>query len=156
MFPSSVRGRRQRSGSRAARADRRPAGPPGAIACHPMRLIIARCEVLYTGRISSRLPMGDRLLLIKRDGTFLVFSDGGGQSQKPENWMTAPTVIEVDGDPPTRIEVRKLKGDERLEIEVDEVLLDIEHEMEEAASLEKDGVERDLQELLAASPQSCG
>src|SRR5579862_2632398 len=108
MIPSSVRGRRQRSGSRAATA----AGPPGAIALRVMRLIIARCEVLYTGRISSRLPMGDRLLMIKRDGTFLVFSDGGGQSQKPENWMTAPTVIELQGDPPSRIEVRKLKGEE--------------------------------------------
>jgi len=121
-----------------------------------MRLIIARCEVRYTGRISSRLPMGDRLLMIKRDGTFLVFSDGGGSNQKPENWMTAPTVIDIEGEPPGRIEVRKLKGEERLEIEVDEVLLDIEHEMEEAASLEKDGVERDLQELLAEAPQRCG
>jgi RecB family endonuclease NucS len=121
-----------------------------------MRLMIARCEVLYTGRISSRLPMGDRLLMFKRDGSFLVFSDGGGSNQKPENWMTAPTVIDVEGEPPRRIEVRKLKGEERLEIEVDEVLLDIEHEMEVAAALEKDGVERDLQELLAAAPHRCG
>ena len=70
--------------------------------------------------------------------------------------MTAPTVIDVEGEPPRRIEVRKLKGEERLEIEVDEVLLDIEHEMEVAAALEKDGVERDLQELLAAAPRWCG
>jgi RecB family endonuclease NucS len=121
-----------------------------------MRLIVARCEVLYSGRIASRLPMGDRLLMIKQDGTFLVFSDGGGSSQKPENWMTAPTVIEFEGDPPARIEVRKHRGDERLEIEIEEVLLDVEHAMEQAASLEKDGVERDLQELLAAAPQWCG
>jgi RecB family endonuclease NucS len=121
-----------------------------------MRLIIARCEVLYTGRISSRLPMGDRLLMIKKDGTFLVFSDGGGSNQKPENWMVAPTAIEIDGDPPERVEVRKLRGEERLEIAISEVLLDIDQEMGEAASLEKDGVERDLQELLAAAPQWCG
>jgi len=121
-----------------------------------VRLIIARCEVLYSGRIGSRLPMGDRLLMIKRDGTFLVFSDGGGSNQKPENWMVAPTVIEIEGDPPERIEVRKRGGDERLEIVVAEVLLDVEHEMGEAASLEKDGAERDLQELLAAAPHWCG
>src|SRR5579872_593561 len=100
--------------------------------------------------------MGDRLLMIKRDGTFLVFSDGGGSNQKPENWMVAPTVIEIEGDPPERIEVRRLRAQERLEIRVTEVALDIEHEMEEAASLEKDGVERDLQELLAAAPHRCG
>src|SRR5579872_7496971 len=100
--------------------------------------------------------MGDRLLMIKRDGTFLVFSDGGGSNQKPENWMVAPTVIEIEGEPPERIEVRKQRGDERLEIAIAQVLLDIDHEMGEAASLEKDGVERDLQELLAAAPHWCG
>jgi endonuclease len=101
--------------------------------------------------------MAVRLLMIKADGTFMVFSDGGGgPNVKPENWMTAPTVIDVEGDPPTRIEVRKLKGEERLEIAIDEVLLDMTHDMGEAAALEKDGVERDLQELLAAAPQHCG
>jgi RecB family endonuclease NucS len=121
-----------------------------------MRLIIARCEVLYTGRLATRLPMGDRLLMIKSDGTFLVFSDGGGASRNPDNWMTAPTAIEIEGVPPERIEVRKLRGEERLEIGIAEVLLDIDHELEAAGSLEKDGVERDLQELLAAAPQWCG
>jgi RecB family endonuclease NucS len=121
-----------------------------------VRLIIARCEVVYAGRLATRLPMGDRLLMIKRDGTFLVFSDGGGSSRNPENWMTAPTAVEIEGDPPERIEVRKLRGEERLEIAISEVLLDIDHEMGEAASLEKDGVERDLQELLAATPEWCG
>jgi RecB family endonuclease NucS len=121
-----------------------------------MRLIIARCEVLYEGRLTTRLPMGDRLLMIKKDGTFLVFSDGGRASRNPDNWMTAPTAIEIEGDPPERIEVRKVRGDERLEIAVAEVLLDIDRELQDAGSLEKDGVERDLQELLAAAPQWCG
>jgi hypothetical protein len=121
-----------------------------------MRLIIARCEVVYTGRLATRLPMGDRLLMIKNDGTFLVFSDDGRASRNPDNWMTAPTVIEIEGDPPERIEVRKMRGEERLEIGITEVLLDIDHELEAAGSLEKDGVERDLQELLAAAPEWCG
>jgi RecB family endonuclease NucS len=121
-----------------------------------MRLIMARCEVVYTGRLATRLPMGDRLLMIKKDGSFLVFSDDGRASRNPDNWMTAPTAIEIEGDPPERIEVRKVRGEERLEIEIAEVLLDIDHELEVAASLEKDGVERDLQELLAAAPHWCG
>jgi RecB family endonuclease NucS len=121
-----------------------------------MRLIVARCEVAYAGRLATRLPMGERLLMIKADGTFMVWSDGGGSAVKPQNWMTAPTVIDVAGDPPTRIEVRKHKGDERIEIAIDEVLLDMTHDMGEAAGLEKDGVERDLQELLAQAPQRCG
>jgi endonuclease len=122
-----------------------------------MRLIVARCEVDYSGRLVTHSAMALRLLMVKADGTFMVFSDGGGgPNVKPQNWMTAPTAIEIEGDPPTRIEVRKRGGDERLEVAIDEVLFDETHDMGEAAALEKDGVERDLQELLAAAPQSCG
>ena len=119
-----------------------------------MRLIVARCEVAYSGRLSTVLPMAVRLLVLKSDGSMMVHADSGGY--KPQNWMTAPTAIDVEGEPPTRIEVRKLKGEERIEIVIDEVLVDVTHDMGEAAGLEKDGVERDLQELLAAAPQRCG
>ena len=119
-----------------------------------MRLVVARCEVSYAGRLSTVLPMAVRLLMLKSDGSIMVHSDAGGY--KPQNWMTPPTTVEIDGDPPARIEVRKRGGEERLRIDIEEVLLDQTHEMGEAAALEKDGVERDLQELLAASPQSCG
>jgi RecB family endonuclease NucS len=65
--------------------------------------------------------------------------------------MTPPTVIEEE---PGVLVVRKRAGktEDRLEIRLLEVLSDFEHEMGEAAGLEKDGVERDLQELLAAQP----
>jgi RecB family endonuclease NucS len=119
-----------------------------------MRLIVARCEVTYAGRLATVLPMAVRLLVLKSDGSVMVHADTGGY--KPQNWMTAPTTIAVEGDPPTRIEVRKRGGEERLEIAIDEVLFDETHDMGEAAALEKDGVERDLQELLAAAPQRCG
>ena len=50
-----------------------------------MRLIVARCEVQYTGRLSTRLPEAVRLLMIKADGTFMVWSDGDGQKVEPLN-----------------------------------------------------------------------
>jgi hypothetical protein len=121
-----------------------------------MRLIVARCTVDYTGRLSTHMELGVRLLMIKADGTFMVWNDSGGGKVKPQNWMTAPTVIDIDGDPPGRIEVRKRGAEEVLEIAIEEVLLDAAHDMGEAAALEKDGVERDLQELLAQAPQWCG
>jgi RecB family endonuclease NucS len=69
--------------------------------------------------------------------------------------MTAPTVIE---ETPGRIVVRKHANgsEDRLEIEIAEVVSDMHHDMGEAAALEKDGVERDLQEALAAAPSHCG
>src|SRR5438874_4191987 len=116
-----------------------------------MRLVVARCEVTYTGRLTAFLPESTRLLIFKADGSVLVHADAGGF--KPLNWMTPPTVVEHAGD---RIVVRKRSGrsEDRLEIRLAEVLSDVEHEMGEAAGLEKDGVERDLQEALAAQPEA--
>src|SRR5829696_1951078 len=114
-----------------------------------MRLIVARCEVAYSGRLSAFLPESTRLLILKDDGSVLVHADAGGY--KPLNWMTPPTVIEEDGE---RFVVRKRAGkaEDRLEIRIVELLSEVTHEMGEAAGLEKDGVERDLQEALAAAP----
>jgi RecB family endonuclease NucS len=121
-----------------------------------MRLIVARCEVRYSGRLNAVLPLALRLLMVKADGSFMVHADSGGF--KPSNWMTAPTVIEEIGAPPTRIVVRKRAGatEDLLEIEIADVVSDVSHDMGEAAALEKDGVERDLQEALAAAPRFCG
>jgi endonuclease len=118
-----------------------------------VRLIVARCEVVYSGRLSAFLPESARLLIMKDDGSVLVHADAGGY--KPLNWMTPPTVIEEDGE---RIVVRKRAGraEDRLEIRIVERLSDVMHEMGEAAALEKDGVERDLQETLAAAPERLG
>jgi hypothetical protein len=116
-----------------------------------MRLIVARCEVAYTGRLTAFLPESTRLLMIKADGSVLVHADSGGF--KPLNWMTPPVVLEEGGDV---LVVRKRAGrsEDRLEIRLLEVLSDVEHEMGEAASLEKDGVERDLQLALAEQPEA--
>jgi endonuclease len=118
-----------------------------------MRLIVARCEVRYTGRLTAVLPEALRLLMLKSDGSVMVHADTGGF--KPQNWMTPPTVIEEE---PGRIVVRKHAGatEDRVEINVAEVLSDVTHDMGEAAALEKEGVERELQELLAGAPESCG
>jgi len=43
-----------------------------------MRLVVARCEVTYTGRLTARLPEAVRLLMFKADGSFLVHDDAGG------------------------------------------------------------------------------
>ena len=114
-----------------------------------MRLIVARCEVRYSGRLSAVLPEALRLLVVKADGSVLVHADTGGY--KPQNWMTPPTVLEESGD---HIVVRKLAGatEDRLDIRMVEVLSDVTHDMGEAAALQKDGVEKHLQELLAEHP----
>jgi endonuclease len=116
-----------------------------------VRLLVARCEVRYSGRLSAVLPEAVRLLILKADGSVLVHDDAGGF--KPLNWMTAPTVVEDEGD---RLVVRKAKTDDVFEIRLAEVLSDVVHDMGESAALQKDGVERDLQLELAAAPTALG
>jgi len=118
-----------------------------------MRLLVARCEVLYTGRLTARLPEAVRLLMFKADGSFLVHDDAGGF--RPLNWMTPPTVIEEEEG---FIVIRKRGGktEDRLELRISEILGDSVHDMGESVALEKDGVERDLQAELAARPAALG
>jgi len=121
-----------------------------------VRLLIARCTVEYSGRLTTSLPEAVRVLMFKADGSFLVHADVGGY--KPLNWMTPPTVIEEQPGPdgPVSIVVRKQRAEERLEVSISEVLCDVEHALDVDGGLEKDGVERDLQLLLAERPQVCG
>ena len=116
-----------------------------------MRLLVARCEVRYSGRVSAVLPEAVRLLIFKTDGSVLVHDDAGGY--KPLNWMSGATFIEDEGE---RLVVRKPTTDDLLEIRLVEVLSDVSHDMGESAALQKDGVERDLQLELAAAPNALG
>jgi len=135
--------------------------PPGRVPFLGMRLIVARCAVDYTGRLTTHLPMAVRLLMIKNDGGVSIWHDGGS-AVKPQNWMTPPTVVELQEDEATgalkHMVVRKRAGatEDRLDIAIAEVVSDVTHDMGEAAALEKDGVEAHLQELLAEQPHWCG
>jgi len=111
-----------------------------------MRLLIARCSVVYTGRLETRLAEATRLIMVKADGCVAIHADGG--AYKPLNWMNAPNeVVEFDD----RWEVRNKKG-ELMTIHLHEVISDSAHELGDDPGLEKDGVEAHLQELLAEMP----
>jgi RecB family endonuclease NucS len=109
-------------------------------------LVIARCSVDYSGRLTAHLPEATRLIMVKADGTLAVHSDGN--ASKPLNWMVAPNVLEIHED---RWVVANSKG-EKLTIWISEILEDVTHELGEDPGLEKDGVEAHLQGLLADKP----
>ena len=111
-----------------------------------MRLVIARCTVNYIGRLEASLPEATRLIMVKADGCVAIHADGG--AYKPLNWMNAPNEI---CEFPDRWEITNPK-DERLVINLLQVLSDVSHELGDDPGLSKDGVEAHLQELLAADP----
>ncbi len=113
-----------------------------------MRLVVARCSATYQGRLSSTLTSAVRLLMVKADGCVAIHADVG--AYKPVNWMNAPNTLVEHED---RWVVTNAKG-ERLEIQLEEVLSDASVELDTERGLTLDGVERELQELLAAHPNA--
>ena len=132
-----------------------------------VRLLIARCQVDYAGRLSAHLPMATRLIMVKADGSVSVHADD--RAYKPLNWMSAPCTLTV-GDPPADLEavaaeqeaglsqvweVRNTSGD-TLQIAIAEVFHDSNHDLGVDPGLQKDGVEAHLQVLLAENPATFG
>ena len=120
-----------------------------------MRVVIAECEVNYSGRLTAHLPRATRLIMVKADGSVLVHADGG--SYKPLNWMSPPCSLresKADGD--LLWTVCAAKTDDQLQIRLFGVLHDSEHDLGADPGLVKDGVEKHLQELLADNPQVFG
>jgi RecB family endonuclease NucS len=114
---------------------------PDSLPC--VRLVIARCQVDYAGRLTAHLPMANRLLLIKADGSVSVHSDD--RAYKPLNWMSPPCWLT---EAPGTWTVQNKTG-EQLIITIEEITHDSAHDLGPEPGLVKDGVEAHLQELLA-------
>ncbi len=119
----------------------------------PVRLVVARCQVDYAGRLTAHLPMATRVLMIKADGSVLVHSDGG--SYKPLNWMSPPCTLREGTTEDGQVEwTVTSKTDDTLRILLEEVHHDSSHDLGVDPGLQKDGVEKHLQVLLAEHPET--
>src|SRR5690242_9687154 len=99
--------------------------------------------------------MATRLLIVKADGSVLVHSDGG--SYKPLNWMSPPcTLSEGHSDQGLAEWLVESKAGDTLRILIAEVLSDTYFDLGVDPGLQKDGVERHLQALLADHPATLG
>ena len=115
-----------------------------------MRIVVADCTVDYQGRLSAHLPAATRLVMVKADGCVAVHADGG--AYKPLNWMNAPNhLVEEEG----RWTVSNAKG-ETLTITFTEIHFETSIELGDDPGLQKDGVETELQRLIAEQPEVLG
>ena len=127
-----------------------------------MRLMIARCQVDYAGRLSAHLPMATRLILLKADGSISIHADD--RAYKPLNWMNPPCTIvmrDAGEDDPREEQLAQVwevenKDGDTLHISLAEVFHDSAHELGVDPGLQKDGVEAHLQALLAEHPGALG
>lgn len=113
-----------------------------------MRLVVAQCTVTYSGRLSTVLPSGVRLVMVKADGCVAIHADAG--AYKPLNWMMGPNYL---AETENQWVVTNSKG-ESLTIDFEEIFSDSAHDMAVGPGLVKDGVEHTLRDLLAATPDA--
>jgi hypothetical protein len=120
-----------------------------------VRLVIADCSVEYAGRLGARLAPARRLIVMKADGSIAIHSDT--KAYKPLNWMNPPCVIRetASGDAGGGgVIVAETPKGERLTIELHSVVFDETIDLGDDPGLAKDGVEAELQQLLAARVQA--
>lgn len=112
-----------------------------------MRIVVAECSVLYSGRGDTTMGRAIRSIMIKNDGAISIHNDVGN---KPLNYMgkdniSTETINEDDGTTIWRFDTRK----EYLEITLYSVLTDFQHELDNGSvPLVRDGTEHDLQAWL--------
>ena len=133
-----------------------------------MRIVIAECSVDYEGRLRAHLPRATRLLMVKNDGSVLIHSDGG--SYKPLNWMSPPCSLlvaeredvpqsireDLESDVQQLWTVQAAKSDDRLMIRIYKIEHENTTDLGVDPGLIKDGVEADLQRLLAEQIHTLG
>lgn len=124
--------------------------------------MVAKCSVDYEGRLRAHLPLATRLVMVKADGSVLIHSDGG--SYKPLNWMNPPLTLR-EGAPDedaaalgavSTWTVASAKTDDKLTINFHSFEHDSAHILGTDPGLIKDGVEADLQRLLAEQIELLG
>ncbi|MDI6702706.1 endonuclease NucS [Methanothermobacter wolfeii] len=113
-------------------------------------VILACCSASYEGRARSRLEPGERLIVIKPDGTFMIHQD---RKVDPVNWQP----------PRSRCRSYMKKGklylesirrspEERLEVEIHEAHLVSCYTARDRHELEVAGHERDMGDMIMAHP----
>ncbi|GAD52229.1 hypothetical protein MBEHAL_0989 [Halarchaeum acidiphilum MH1-52-1] len=112
-----------------------------------------RCEVEYDGRTSGYLGPGDRLLVAKPDGTFLVHKPA---NHKPVNWMPSGGTVTADvaaasGEPV--IVARRSNPRERLEVRVHETYGLTRFDAADGVEYEESGTEAEMHDYIEAHPE---
>jgi RecB family endonuclease NucS len=119
-----------------------------------VRLVIARCSVDYIGRLTAHLPMAPRLLLVKADGSVSIHADD--RAYKPLNWMSPPCTLKEELADGAGTWTVTNKAGEQLIVTIEAVQHDTSHELGVDPGLQKDGVEAELQRLLALHVETFG
>ena len=121
-----------------------------AVSSEGVLTIFARCRVHYDGRAKSELGPGDRVIIVKPDGSFLIHQK---EKREPVNWQPPGSVVKLElREKPVLVSVRR-KPRETLEVELDEVYLITVFHAEDYEELALTGSEAEMAELIFENPE---
>jgi RecB family endonuclease NucS len=109
-----------------------------------------RCEVEYDGRASSYLGPGDRMVVLKPDGTLLVHTD---EQRTPVNWQPPGCAHSAAvRDSGLLLTSERSTPEERVEVGFERVDAVVCYRTEDLRELELSGTEADLRKRILADP----
>ena len=127
-----------------------------------MVTIVGRCTVEYDGRASSSLGLGDRLVILKPDGSLLVHTD---EQRTPVNWQppgcTHDATLEANkgGHESTehhrlRVHSTRRTPTETVDIRFTDIFQVSVLELTDESELQLEGSEEDLRQRILADPET--
>jgi RecB family endonuclease NucS len=136
-------------------------GPTNSDAEHAMRgailrrrtlLIVGNCSVDYLGRARSRLDWGDRIVIAKTDGSFLVHRSSG---YEPVNWMPKGNNIfsVLREEDVLRLRVTRQRPRESIEVSFARIHLIMASDLRDQADFSLDATEEDMQKAILLNPE---
>lgn len=112
-------------------------------------ILVCNCSVRYSGRAESFLSDGDRIIIIKQDGTLLVHQPNGNT---PVNYMKNASVDLNTHEGRLVLSSQNLADKEYLDILINKAHSCLFYSLEDNASIELVGSERDMSQMIFNNP----
>jgi len=116
-----------------------------------MVMIFACCKANYDGRARSRLGSGERMIILKPDGAFLIHQD---RKLDPVNWQPPKSRSKVKmKEGVVYLESIRRAPEERLEVEIKKTHLVAYYLPQDSHDLEVTGHEKDMGKMIWKNPE---
>ncbi len=117
-----------------------------------MIIILAECHVEYDGRARSKLDVGDRLILIKKDGSFMIHQE---LNLDPVNWQSpgCKNNVKLSHNNTIILTSKKRKPKEDIRVYLDTVYTVTYYNCLDTKDLEIRGYEKHMVDMVEDSPE---
>jgi hypothetical protein len=121
-----------------------------AISQHKLLMVVGRCHVDYQGRAGSKLETGERMLIIKEDGSLLVHRSLG---YEPVNWQPAGCVFHARAKE-DMLEIHSVRHspEESVKVSFDKIQMISTMSLEDSGEFSLYASEEDMHKAILARP----